>query len=83
MKDSISLHDEFLKQSIDLLNGSNALQDLVFKPLKRRIFPIVAVAGLVNLLILVLLFYILSQLTHLRHGGLPALSVPTPGLTVP
>ncbi|AUT18989.1 hypothetical protein DSLPV1_018 [Dishui lake phycodnavirus 1] len=64
MKDSI--HDEFLKQSIDLLNESNALQDLVIKPLKRRIFPFVAVAGLVNLLILVLLFYILSQLSHLK-----------------
>jgi hypothetical protein len=64
MKDS--MQDDFLKQSIDLLNGSSALQDLVIKPLKRRIFPIMAIAGIVNLLVVVLLFYILSQLTRLQ-----------------
>ena len=67
------MQDDFLKQSIDLLNGSSALQDLVIKPLKRRIFPIVAVAGIVNLLMLVLLFYILSQLTRLQASSVPSL----------
>jgi hypothetical protein len=58
MKASIDLTN----QAIDMMLKNDALNERVITPLKKKLFPFVACVGLFNMILLVLLIYIASNL---------------------